>query len=117
MTYGSFNVAGIATPTTGTGYQPLGPFAIPFSNTSEVLTVVVNTTLTVPVPSSAGGVAIIPPPANTNTLTFRTVNGDTGTFLSPQSPSFIEFDTVTPHVPSNIYLVSGASLTLVLQFL
>lgn len=117
MTYGSFNVAGIQFPTEGSGSVPLGPFGIAFSNTAQTTTVTVNTTSTVSVPSTAGGVAIIPNTGNVGTIKFKTVSGDSGTYISPNAPSFIEFDTINSEVPANIYLVTSVSTQITLQFL
>ncbi len=49
-------------------------------------------------------------------LQFKTVNSDTGTYVSPHSPTYVGFDDITPNIPANLYLVSAASVPVVVQF-
>lgn len=117
MSFGSFYVTGLQTGTPNGGQQSLGPFAVAFSDTNDTQTYVVDTTQTVPVPSSALGVWIIPPlSTGTFSLSVRTVPGDTGIFIAPDSPTYIAFDEVTPNIPSDLFLVSGGSTLVTIQF-
>lgn len=60
----------------------------------------------VSVPSGASAVLIIPPTANTNTITLKGITGDTGVALSKVYPTAIAFDTSPP---STIGITTGAS--------
>ena len=118
MTYGSFNISGLQNGLASGNQNSLGPFAVPFSATTFQETITVNTTATIAVPATALGVAIIPPLAGSaHSLTFKTVSGDTGVYISAVSPTVIEFDLANGHVPSNIYLVSSGSIAVTVQFL
>ena len=118
VSYGFFSIAGVQSGTAQASQMALGPFALPFGSATESSPVLVNTTATVPVPTGALGVAIIPPIGNTTpTLQFSMVssgNASAGNYIAPGTPSVIEFDSA--HVPANIYLVSGASVTVQVQF-
>lgn len=115
MSYGFFSIQGQQINTQQGGRQPLGSFTVPFGSVVDVQTITVDTTATIPVPAGALGVAIIPPAGNTTpSLKFKTVSGDSGTFIAPGVPSVIEFDP--DNLPANIYLMSGGSVSVVVQF-
>jgi hypothetical protein len=115
MSNGYFTITGKQTSTSNYGTQQLGPFSVNFSDIIEIETVTVNTTATVPVPAGAGGVWIIPPLANTTpSIKYKTTSGDAGIFLNPGNVSFQNFDPL--NTPTNIYLVSGGSVAVTLQF-
>ena len=115
MSYGFFSIQGQQINTQQGSRQPLGSFTVPFGSVVDVQTVTVDTTVTIPVPAGALGVAIIPPAGNTTpSLKFKTVSGDSGVFIAPGVPSVIEFDP--DNLPTNIYLVSGGSVSVVVQF-
>ena len=61
-----------------------------------------------PMIAQAGGVWIIPPSTNTQTLTLKGVTGDTGIAISKVAPTFIAFYT-TP--PTSFVLTAGAQIT------
>jgi hypothetical protein len=121
MSNGFFSIQGAQINTAQAGRVPLGPFNIPFGTVAyvETLSLTAGTTA-VAVPAGASGVAIIPPigaPPGGVTLKQKTVSGDSGEFISTEYPTVIEFDTVTPNVPANLYLVAaGGSITVVVQF-
>jgi hypothetical protein len=51
------------------------------------------------------------------TLKMKTVSGDSGTFISTQQPTEIQWDTVNGEVPADLYLVvAGGSIEVVVQF-
>lgn len=117
MTYGTWQLAGVQSGTPQAGETSLGPFAIAFGPVTSVQPVVVNTTATVAVPANAAGVCIIPPIGNTTpTLGFSTTSSANATaqYIDPGQPSLIQFDSA--HQPANVYLVSGSSVTVVVQF-
>ena len=115
MSYGFFQIAGIQSGTGSGGEGYLGPYAVAFGSALDIRQIVVNTTATIPVPTGALGVCIIPPIGNTTpTMVFKTVAGDTGTRINPGAPSLIEFDSAA--IPANIYLVSGGNVTVQVQF-
>lgn len=58
------------------------------------------------VPTKAGGVVLVPPAGNTNSLVLKGITGDTGVTLSKTAPTMLSFDT-TP--PSTIGITAGAS--------
>jgi hypothetical protein len=118
MSYGFFSVAGIQSGTANGGRTQLGPFNVAFGSQNVIAEYTVNTTVTVPIPSGSQGVAIIPPiGSGTATLIFKTVNTDTGTHISGQQPTIIEWDTVNNQVPANIYLTTNASMVVTVEFL
>jgi hypothetical protein len=115
VSYGFFSIQGQQINTQQGSRQPLGSFTIPFGSVVDVQTVTVDGTTEIAVPAGALGVAIIPPAGNTTpTLKFKTVSGDSGVFIAPGVPSVIEFDP--DNLPANIYLVSGGSVSVVVQF-
>lgn len=122
MTTGYFSIQGYQLPAAGNRIN-LGPYNIPMSGVGEQLQETVSAgTTTIAVPSGAHGVAIIPPFGNPPagvTVEFKTVNADTGAFISTEYPTIFEFDTVNAgKVPANIYLtVAGGPITLTVQFL
>lgn len=59
---------------------------------------------TITVPTKAGGVVIMPPSTNTQTITLKGASGDTGVALSKTAPTVLTFDT-TP--PGTIVLTTG----------
>jgi hypothetical protein len=115
VSYGFFSIQGQQINTQQGGRNPLGPFNIPFGDITDTQTVTVNTTATIAVPAGCGGVCIIPPAGNTTpSLKFKTISGDSGTFIAPGVPTVIEFDP--DNMPTNLYLVSGGSVVVVVQF-
>lgn len=115
MTYGTWQLAGVQSGTAQGGQTSLGPFAIAFGPVTEVSPVLVNTTATVSIPATAAGVCIIPPIGNTTpSIKFKTVSGDSGTFIDPGQPTLVQFDA--NNQPANLYLVSGSSVTVTVQF-
>jgi len=117
MTIGSINISGLQTNLAGGGQQSVGPYSVPMSATQDSQSITVNTTATVAVPSTAYGVIVNGPASGTTTIEIKTVSGDTGIFIDPTGlPTVICFDHKTPHVPSNLYLVSGASVVVNVQF-
>jgi hypothetical protein len=116
VSYGSFYINGLQTGTPSGGQQSLGPFAIAFGDVIDTQTWTVNTSSTIPVPATALGVWIVPPTGSTVALSMKTVSGDTGIYIDPGQPTFINFDVTTPHLPSNLYLVSASSVAVVVQF-
>jgi hypothetical protein len=118
MANGTFQLAGVQIDTASAGQLSLGPFALAFGPTTNVQTVLVNTQSTVPMPSGAFGVAIIPPVGNTTPtlqISFVSYANALGNYIAPGSPTVIEFDAA--HVPANLYLVSGGSVSVVVQSL
>ena len=68
-----------------------------------------NNTITLPTGGSAvKSATIIPPTGNTQTLTLKGVNGDTGIALHKLDPTVVSFDT-TP--PANFVLNAGGTIT------
>jgi hypothetical protein len=121
MTNGYFSVQGYQTET-AVGRVNIGPYNVPFSGVSEVLTdTLAAGTATIPVPSGSFGVAILPPigsPPAGVTLKMKTVSGDSGTFISTEQPTIIEWDVFNSEVPADLYLVvAGGSITVGIQFL
>jgi hypothetical protein len=115
MSYGTFQVAGVQSGTPSGGTQSLGPFAIAFGPVVNTELETVNTTVTIPVPSNALGVWVIPPIGNTTpTLAWSTTSSGSVMNIAPGSPSYWAFDTA--HLPANLYLVSGSSVNVVVQF-
>lgn len=118
MSNGFFQLAGVQSGTGAGGQGYLGPYAIAFGSAFDVQQVVVNTTATVPVPSGAAGVCICPPIGNTTpSVQWSAVslaNASAGNYIAPGVPSLWEFDSA--HVPANIYLNSGGSVTVQVQF-
>lgn len=121
MSNGYFSVQGYQTETASAGRTNLGPFNVPFGSVTDIATYAMTAeTLTIPVPAGSKGVAIIPPigsPPSGVTLKFKTVSGDSGTFISTEYPSLFEWDTVNTEVPANIYLTASGAITVAVQSL
>lgn len=70
----------------------------------------VNGNNTITVPSATGvtvkGATIIPPSTNTQTLTLKGVNGDTGIAISKTDPTSIAFEVA----PANFVLSAGGAI-------
>jgi hypothetical protein len=118
LSNGTFQIAGVQIDTASAGQASLGPFALPFGAVSDIQTVLVNTTATIAVPAFSFGVCVIPPIGNTTpSLEWSTVSyaNAAGNHIAPGSPSIWEFDG--SNFPSNLYLVSGGSVNVVVQFI
>lgn len=61
-----------------------------------------------PAIATAGGVILIPPAANTQTIVLKGVTGDTGVALSKVAPTTLTFGT-TP--PTSFVLTTGGAIT------
>ena len=118
MSNGFFQIAGVQTGTASAGTQSLGPFNQAFGPITDTLTLTVNTTATIAVPATSFGVVVTPPLGGTTpTLQWSTVslaNASAGNFLSPGGPSYWNWDQA--HIPTNLYLNSGGSVVVVVQF-
>jgi hypothetical protein len=57
-------------------------------------------------PTVAGGVIFTPPTANTNTITLKGVNGDTGIAVSKIASCLFTFDTT----PANFVITTGGAI-------
>jgi hypothetical protein len=122
VTTGYFSIQGYQLNTSTSQRTNLGPFNVPFSGVTDITELTLPTgTTTIGVPGGSNGVAIIPPigsPPVGVTMKFKTVSGDSGTFISTAEPFLMQWDVTTPNVPANIYLVvAGGSILTVIQFL
>lgn len=113
-TFGAVYVSGQQIALPGGGQQGVGPFAIPASGVQDTQTVTVNTASTIAVPAGCQGVILVPPVGGSVAWRFKTVSGDTGTYLSQSLPTVITLDP--NNLPSDIYLTSASSIAVVLQF-
>jgi hypothetical protein len=122
MSNGYFSIQGYQVNTPSSQRTDFGPFNVPFGTVTDVVqyTLAAGTT-TIAVPDGTNGVAIVPPIGNPPagvTLKFKTVLGDSGTFISTAQPSEIQWDEANEQEPANIYLVvAGGSITVTVQFL
>lgn len=121
-TFGALYIQGQQLNLPGGGPQAIGPFALPASGVQSIVTVnLVDNTVTVPVPTTAAGYpynatgVLLVPQGITIEFQYKTVSGDTGIHGSPAYPSFLAFDL--NNMPSNIYLTSTGTVSVVLQFL
>lgn len=114
MSNGFFSVVGTQSAGPNQGLQQLGPFNVDFSAVADLASVTVGTNATVPVPAGANGVWLINNPANTFSISYRTTSGDTGINMAPGGLAYISFDP--DNYPTDIYLRSGASMVLSVQF-
>lgn len=93
----------------------IGPFSIPFSPVSEVLVVPANSTnLSITVPAGIQGVMLAPNGTAGMTCKFGFITAQV-TFMSTVLPTFINFDIVTPDVPTTLFMTvsntTGAVVT------
>lgn len=120
MANGSFSIQGYQTGTPSGGRVNLGPFSVPMGAVADVQQLALSAgTATIPVPEASSGVCIIPPignPPGGVTLKFKTVSGDSGTFISTAQPSILEWDEANENEPANIYLVASGNITVTVQF-
>ena len=116
MTYGTWTVQGTQVGTPNLGSQSLGPFNVPFGPEISTFSLSLTSEEVITVPQNALGVWIIPPTDGTVALQFGT-NLSTGlNNTSPNVPSFLSFDTITPNIPENIYILAASSVTIAIQF-
>jgi hypothetical protein len=120
-TFGSIDLRGYNQGTANGGDISLGPFGIPFGSSGAVVPFSAETTSNgYPVPPGANGVCIIPPSGNT--IGIALAAGSVAIYeeslaIHPQLPTLWTFDTLTPNVPGNVFLVSNGYPVLVsLQF-
>lgn len=108
---GTFQIVGLQTGLPNQGQNTLGPFTVQFTATEydAVLNFVTGAN-TVTVPTTAGGVVIIPPVGNDITLAVG------GIAIDPQGPTFLNFDTITPNVPTTISITAGGSVAVGIRF-
>lgn len=114
MVFGAFYVQGLQIGLPGGNQQSLGPFALAFTDCQAVYEQVFSAgtnTVTVPTATAPGGLWIIPPTGNTETLELPG-----GLYIDPQNASFVNFDNVTPNIPTSIVITAGGTVTVVLQF-
>ena len=121
MANGYFSIQGYQIATPSASRNDLGPFNIAFGTVDwgQQFALTAGTT-TIAVPDGTAGVCIIPPigaPPGGVTLKFKTVSGDSGTFISTAQPSLIEWDEANEQEPANIYLVASGNITVDVRFL
>lgn len=124
-TFGALYFQGQQLNLPGGGPQSIGPFAIPASGIQEIVTVkLADSTVTTVVPTTAAGYAynaqglvLIPPVGGTVAWVYSAymVPSDSGLSGSPQYPTVLTFDPA--NMPTNIYLFSSGTVSIVLQFL
>lgn len=118
---GYFTIQGYQVGTPAANRVNLGPFNMPFGTVTDVQQFALTAgTTTIPVPDGTLGVAIIPPigaPPGGVTLKFKTVPGDSGTFISTSTPSLMQWDEANEQEPTNIYLVASGNITVTVQLL
>lgn len=84
-------------------------FPVAMSNNEATTNVTLSSGAnTITVPTGATKVIIIPPAANTQTLTLKGVTGDTGIPLSPTDVAVIPFPASPP---ANIVVTAGGATT------
>ena len=113
MANGTFTVTGLKTGLPSGGQSQLGPLTVSFSDVeADVQQALVMGSNTVTVPAgSPNGVWIIPPAANTATLELPG-----SLYISPQVPTSLAFDTVTPNVPTSFVITASGSVTVGLWY-
>jgi hypothetical protein len=108
---GTFQVVGLQTGLPNQGRSQLGPFTFSFTDTEFDVNIPLASGLnTVAVPSTAGGVWIVPVAGNEVTLQLN------GFYISPQAPTYWPFDTITPHVPASFTITTGGSVSVGIRF-
>lgn len=63
-----------------------------------------------PAITTAGGVVIVPPASNTNTITLKGISADTGVVLAPATPFIWTF---TPGSPPSSFVLTASNATVV----
>ena len=66
----------------------------------------------IPVPSTAAGVVIVPPSGSTTTLTIKGLTGDTGLPIAPSAPFYWNFTAAGAQ--ATIGILAGAAVTVTL---
>jgi hypothetical protein len=111
MANGTFQILGLQTGLPNQGQNTLGPFTVSFTATEyDVVQNLVTGANSIAVPSTAGGIVIIPLATNVVTLAVG------GIAIDPQGPTFINFDNVTPNVPATISITAGGSVAVGIRF-
>jgi len=113
---GTVTIGGAAEGLTS-GSKTIGPLTIVgaaiVGEVDDVVLVVGDNTVVVP--ATATAVVIVPPASYGGSLTVRTVNGDTGIYVSPKYPCVVPFDPA--HLPSSLILHASATGTAELTFI
>ena len=65
-------------------------------------------TITPPITGKAGGVVIIPPSTNTQSITLKGISGDTGIGMAPNGWALIPFPQTAP---TTFVVTAGAAIT------
>jgi hypothetical protein len=108
---GTFTVTGLQVGLPNQGQNTLGPFTVSFTDTEwDTVVSLSSGSNTITVPSTAGGVWIIPPVGNTVTLELN------GAYINPAGPTFWNFDQTTPHVPATFPIVAGSTVAVGIRF-
>ena len=115
MSLNSLVITGQQSGLPGGGVQGIGPFSVACSGVQDTNSWTVNTSATVPVPTTAAGALLIPPAGGTVAWSFKTTVGDTGIHGDQTTPTFLNFDAANQ--PANIYLTSASSVIIVVQFI
>jgi hypothetical protein len=93
----------------GSGVIALTPTVLTNTVHQRFLLSLVSGANTVTIPTGTTIVALIPPPANTQTLTLKGVSGDTGINMSRTQPTIVYLDTLTPS--SSLVVTAGGAVT------
>jgi hypothetical protein len=104
-------ISGLIYGTTA-GTVTVGPYTVAANtdNNFDSSTVSIATgENTISVPSWAVGVSILTPQAGTQNLVLKGASGDTGIVIAPNQACLLNFDTVTPDVPSSFVLDNPGS--------
>lgn len=100
-----FNIAGNGQAVDLSLYNAFSPAVVQSLDLASGFNAI-NTT-TCPALARAGGVFLIPPAGNTQTLTLKGVTGDTGIALSLTAPTFLSLTTSPP----NFGITAGGTVT------
>jgi hypothetical protein len=109
MAGGSVNIGGVL-PGTTAGTQYIGPYTLvpnTASNFAVTEVTLASGANTITVPSWALMCLIVPPTANSQTLTLKGVTGDTGIAISETLPSLLSFTTA----PASFVITAGGATT------
>lgn len=113
MANGTFQIVGLQTGLPNQGQSSLGPFNIAFSAVEyDIVLSLPAGNNQVSLPTGLNGFFLIPPVANTNSITLKGTSSDTGLFgLSPNSPTFINYSGGS--APNSIFITIGTATTLI----
>lgn len=115
--FGSWTAVGLQTGLPAGNAQALGPFTFEFSGAQTIQPVLLTpgaNGIFFPETPPAAGLWIFPPLGNTATMLLQGDPADTGIYLNPQAPTFLNLDPA--NYPTNVFVTTTDTFTITVQY-